>query len=88
MHRDKKKNVLNCTRHRHVGIGTRCLLVVFHLVLSLSSILSEGSDSVLNSVLWVTQLGAVTRILIVLSSNTIDSKLIARGGAESSEIVN
>ena len=57
-------------------------------MLSLSSILPEGSDSVLNSVLWFTQIGAVTRILIVLSSNTNDSKLIAHGGAESSEIVN
>ena len=57
-------------------------------MLSLSSILPEGSDSVLNSVLWFTQIGAVTRILIVLSSNTNDSKLIAHGGAESSEIAN
>ena len=57
-------------------------------MLSLSSILSEGSDSVLNSVLWFTQIGAVTRISIAFSSNTSDSKLIARGGAESSEIVN
>ena len=57
-------------------------------MLSLSSILSEGSDSVLNSVLWFTQIGVVTRISIDFSSNTSDSKLIARGGAESSEIVN
>ena len=57
-------------------------------MLSLSSILSEGSDSVLNSVLCFTQIGAVTRISIAFSSNTSDSKLIARGGAESSEIVN
>ena len=57
-------------------------------MLSLSSILSEGSDSVLNSVLWFTQIGAVTRISLAFSSNTSDSKLRARGGAESSEIVN
>ena len=57
-------------------------------MLSLSSILLEGSDSVLNSVLWFTQIGAVTRISIAFSSNASDSKLIARGGAESSEIVN
>ena len=48
--------MLDCARHRHVGTCTRCVLVAFHKVLSLSSILSEGSDSVLNSVLWFTQI--------------------------------
>ena len=68
---------------------SHCLIIVFHYVLSLHSILSEVSDSVLNSVLWFTQNGAGTLESIVSSSNTSDhdSKLLARGGAESSEIV-
>ena len=78
---------MDCTRHRHVGTCTRCLLVAFHKMLSLSSILSEGSYSVLNSVLWFTQNGAGNLKSIAYSSNTSDSKLIVRGGAESSEIV-
>ena len=53
-------------------------------MLSLSSILSEGSDSVLNSVLWFTQNGAGNLKLIAYSLDTSDSKI---GGAESSEIV-
>ena len=56
-----KKSVLDCMRDRHVGTCTCCLLAAFHQALSLHCILSEVSDSALNSVLWFTLNGAETQ---------------------------
>ena len=72
-------------RDCHVRTCFHCLLVAFHLALPLSSILSKGSDSVLNSVLWFTQ-WCWDQDSIVSSLNTSDSELTAHGGAESSDL--